>query len=202
MTTKKVDIKMAEVTEKFADYLGYKEALLQYLRAFRSNQRQGTQATKTRAEVSGGGRKPFKQKGTGRARAGSSRNPVWVHGGVSHGPNPRSWRLALTKSTKTKALFTALASKFLENNVLVLEDFSVNKPQTNIITKLLKDLELHGKTVFITSVSDTSLKKSISNTPHASYVISPNLNAYDIVSHKNIVMTKAALEILVTKANL
>lgn len=189
-----------EIKEDVSQFLKYQESVLRYVRTFNSNQRQGTQSTKTRAQVSGGGKKPFKQKGTGRARTGSTRNPIWVHGGVSHGPTPRNWRLTATKSLRTQALLCSFATKLLENNVKVLEDFEIKKPSTSDIVSILKKLKVTGAAVFVVNEANIILKKSIMNLPNVSYATAQNLNAVDIVSNKNIVMDKNSLDSLLQKA--
>ncbi|MDD5042924.1 MAG: 50S ribosomal protein L4, partial [Candidatus Omnitrophica bacterium] len=126
-----------------------KDSLYQAINSYRANQRKGLASTKTRGEVSGGGRKPWKQKGTGRARVGSSRSPLWKHGGVVFGPHPRDFSYSIPQKIKSLALKTALNAKLKENNFLVLDEFKLDEPKTKSAMKVLSSLKLvSGKSKF------------------------------------------------------
>lgn len=173
--------------------------LAQYLRVYLANQRQGTSSTKTRGEVSGGGKKPWAQKHTGRARAGSSRNPLWRHGGVAHGPKPRDWHLDLPAKVKKAATISALSQKFLAKSALILNELRIKEPQTKQIVELLKKLNLTGKTLFVTISPDVNLLKSLSNVKTVTGVTVGTLNAHDLMATTNIVFVKDAVKSLEEK---
>src|SRR3989344_2069599 len=116
--------------------------LAQYVRVYRTNQRQGTSSTLNRGEVSGGGKKPWKQKGTGRARVGSTRNPIWVHGGVAHGPKPKDWTLKLPKKVKRLALISALSSAVEKKKLTVLDKIEIESPKSKLVSEIVKNLDL------------------------------------------------------------
>ena len=130
-----------------------------------ANQRQGTQSTLTRTEVSGGGRKPWRQKGTGHARQGSIRAPQWYHGGVALGPKPRDYRYALNKKVRRLAMKSALSSKVLENNIIVLDALTVDSYKTKTIVAMLKALNVEGKALIVTAEADKKVIKSAANIP-------------------------------------
>lgn len=133
----------------------YKEALVhQALRCFRAGLRRGTHSTKTRAEVRGGGKKPWKQKGTGRARAGSIRSPLWNGGGVTFGPKPRDYSFHMPKKMRKAALRTVISDRLKEGRVKVIEDLTFSKPQTKQMIKAIKDLDLYDKKILILTASD------------------------------------------------
>ena len=169
------------------------ELLTQYIHVYRSNQRQGTSSTKTRAEVRGGGRKPWRQKGTGRARHGSTRSPIWVHGGVAHGPKPKSWNLNLSKNLKKRAMQCALSLKAKEGKLLVVNEVKFDKPSTKDMKQLIQDLRVEGKTLFILDGNDTNVVKSASNLKNVSTTSSDMLNAFDVIAFDNLVFVKDAL---------
>lgn len=170
------------------------ELLTQYVRVYRSNQRQGTSATKTRTDVSGGGRKPWRQKGTGRARHGSIRSPIWVGGGVSHGPQPKSWRLKMPQNQKRKAVIYALSARQGEGKVRVLDSFGMRKPKTKTMVEILENLDLHGKTLIILDKANTAVSKSASNLKKVRTAIADNLNAYQVLDSDNILFVKGAVD--------
>lgn len=174
-------------------------ALGQYIRVYLNNQRQGTSSTKTRGEVSGGGKKPWKQKGTGRARAGSNRSPIWRHGGITHGPKPKSWRLEVPKNVKKLALFSALSSKYSDNKIKVLDLLKIEKPKTKEIVKIIKALELESKSLIILDKKNDSVYKSVRNIPGMTTSSVENLNAFEIVKTKNILFLSDSLKALETK---
>lgn len=169
------------------------EALAQYLRVYLFNQRQGTSSAKTRAEVSGGGVKPWRQKGTGRARHGSTRSPIWAHGGVTHGPKPKSWNLSISDKIKKLAFKSALSQKFAEKKAVIISAFDFAKPSTKTMAEILKKLDLNGKTLIIWNKKDENLVKSCGNIQDLEIKFVGTLNAFDLVWAKNVVFLKDAV---------
>ena len=161
-----------------------------------ANQRQGTQSTLTRTEVSGGGRKPWRQKGTGHARQGSTRSPQWTHGGVALGPKPRSYRFTVNKKVKRLAMKSALSSKLAEGDVIVLNAIDFEGIKTKNVTEMLKALGAEGKALIVNSAVDEKLIKSARNIPGVKTALVNTLNVYDILNpDKFIVVTDAVAKI-------
>ncbi len=158
-----------------------------------ANKRQGTQSAKTRAEVSGGGKKPWRQKGTGRARQGSTRAPQWIHGGIVFAPKPRDYRMAIPKSMKRVAMKSALTSKVNDSNLLVLESLELQTPKTKEIVKMLNAFEAK-KVLIVVPVADEIAYKSVRNIEGATIIPVNNLNVYDILKHEKFIVTKEAVE--------
>ncbi len=165
------------------------------------NRRQGTHSTKTRGEAHGGGRKPWRQKGTGRARAGSRRSPVWVGGGTTFGPKPRSYKIKLPKKMKKAALAAALSDRAGEGKVVLLDRAGFTKPKTKQAIALLNRLGMTSSTLVVVGRNEYNIlvKKSFSNLPHAKCLGAPGLNVYDILRHEGLVLTLGALEELKTR---
>ena len=170
-----------------------KEVLKQYIRVYQANQRQGTSSTKTRSEVSGGGVKPWRQKGTGRARHGSIRSPIWVGGGVAHGPKPKSWRLSLNKSIKKNALKSALSQRMSEKKIIVLDNVKIDKPSTKDLIGALKKLKVEGKTLLVWIGESENLIKSVRNIPGIFLVNAGSLGAFDVMKTQNTIFLKDAV---------
>ena len=165
--------------------------------AYLSNQRLGTQSTKTRSEVSGTGKKPFRQKGTGMARQGTLRAPHMVHGGVAHGPKPRDFSLGLPKKAKRQALAESLSDKAASGSIRVLDSLDISAPRTKQAAGLLKELGLSDKsTLIVLDASDKAVAKSFRNIPNATVLPRENLNVYEVVKHEVLVLTRKALEAL------
>ncbi|WP_075620192.1 50S ribosomal protein L4 [Paenisporosarcina indica] len=160
----------------------------------RASLRQGNHKVKNRSEVAGGGRKPWKQKGTGRARQGSIRSPQWRGGGVVFGPVPRSYSYKLPKKVRRLALRSALSSKVLEENFIVLESLALNAPKTKDFLKVLKDLSIEKKALFVTAELDENVALSARNIPGVSVVTATGINVLDLLGHEKIIVTKAAVE--------
>ena len=160
----------------------------------RASLRQGNHKVKNRSEVAGGGRKPWKQKGTGRARQGSIRSPQWRGGGVVFGPVPRSYSYKLPKKVRRLALRSALSAKVLEQNFIVLESLMFDAPKTKDFLKVLKDLSIEKKALFVTAELDEFVAKSARNIPGVSVVSATGINVLDLLGHEKIVVTKAAVE--------
>ena len=156
---------------------------------FLANQRQGTQSTKTRSEVSGGGRKPWRQKGTGRARQGSIRAPHWVGGGIALGPKPRSYSYKLNKKERRLAIKSCLSSKVIENELTVIDKFEFNEIKTKEVAKMLNNLKLEGKTLILLPEKNEIIQKSARNIKGVKTLSVNTINAYDLVKYKNLVVT-------------
>ena len=193
------------------------------VRAYLMNQRQGTQSTLTRTEVSGGGKKPWRQKGTGRARQGSTRAPQWTHGGVALGPKPRDYRLAMNKKTKRVALFSALSDKVAAGQLVVVDDITLNEYKTAEMVKMLNALgcqkevtksykvttvegdevvkerktrtaTVAEKALVVLSEVNSFVVKSCSNIPGVVTTLSSTINVYEVLNAEKVVMTRAAVE--------
>ena len=154
-----------------------------------ANQRQGTQSTKTRAEVRGGGKKPWRQKGTGRARQGSIRAPHWVGGGIALGPKPRSYSYKLNKKERRLAIKSCLSSKVIENELTVVDKFEFNEIKTKEVAKMLYNLKLEGKTLILLPEKNEIIQKSARNIKGVKTLSVNTINAYDLVNYKNLVVT-------------
>jgi large subunit ribosomal protein L4 len=164
------------------------------VRNFMANGRQGTSATKTRGDVSGAGRKLWKQKGTGRARIASLRSPLWKGGGNAHGPQPRDWSYNMPKKMRRGALRSALSERVREGNVIVIEGWSLDKPKTKEFVSSLTDLGLEGKTLIVDSFDNQNLVLAARNLRRAKVVNSSGLNIYDLLYHEKLVLSQAAIE--------
>ena len=161
-----------------------------------ANQRQGTQSTLTRTEVSGGGRKPWRQKGTGHARQGSTRAPQWVHGGIALGPKPRSYRFTISKKVRRLAMKSALSSKLADNSVVVLNNISFDTIKTKNVVEMLKALGAEGKALIVMPAVDENVIKSARNIPGVKTTLVSTLNVYDVLNcDKFIVVTDAVAKI-------
>lgn len=167
--------------------------LSQYIRVYRTNQRQGTSSTKNRSEVSGGGAKPWRQKGTGRARQGSSRSPIWVGGGVAHGPKPKNWGGLLSKSIKENALKSALSIKAKDKKIIVLEHSKIEKPKTKDFAKVLEKIMIGDKATIVWFGDCAGLIKSSRNLPEITLVNAESLGAYDVVKTSSLIFLKDAI---------
>ena len=158
-----------------------------------ANQRQGTQSTLTRTEVRGGGRKPWRQKGTGHARQGSIRAPQWTHGGIALGPKPRSYRFTVNKKLKRLAMKSALSTKVLDNNMIVLDALELDTFKTKTIVEMLKALNVEGKALIVTAEADTKVIKSAANIPGIKTAAVNTLNVYDILNYDKFIVVKNAV---------
>jgi len=160
------------------------EVLVNYL----ANQRQGTQSTKTRAEVRGGGRKPWRQKGTGRARQGSIRAPQWIKGGIALGPKPRSYKYSLNKKEKRLAIRSVLSSKVLENELTVVDKLELKEIKTKSMVKAFADLKLEGKTLVVLPEKNLNVQASTNNIEGAKTILVNEINVYDLLKYTNLVL--------------
>ena len=161
-----------------------------------ANKRQGTQSALTRAEVSGGGRKPWRQKGTGRARQGSTRAPQWTHGGIVFAPKPRDYSYTLNKKAKRLALKSALSSKASEQNIIVIDSIKMDAPKTKEFAAFLAAVGAEKKPLVVTAAADQNVVKSGRNIPGCEVTFANLLNVYDIVNANKLVVDKAALAVI------
>lgn len=171
-----------------------KAVIHQVVRAQLANKRQGTKSTLTRSEVRGGGRKPYRQKGTGRARQGSIRSPQFVKGGVAFAPKPRSFRIELPKKVKRLALKGVLTSKVLEDNFIVVENLALDQPKTKEMVKVLNNLNITGKTLIVTEEPDVNVHRAAGNIPTVAITLVNTLNTLDIINSDKLLLTRAAVE--------
>ncbi|MFD1021206.1 50S ribosomal protein L4 [Thalassobacillus hwangdonensis] len=160
----------------------------------RASLRQGTHKVKNRSEVRGGGRKPWRQKGTGRARQGSIRSPQWVGGGTVFGPTPRSYSYKLPKKVRRLALRSALSSKVNDENLIVLESLSLDAPKTKEVVSLLNALDVNSKVLIVTADEDVNVTRSSNNIKTAKTVSVEQMNVMDLLSHDKLILTKEAAE--------
>ena len=156
---------------------------------FLANQRQGTQSTKTRAEVRGGGRKPWRQKGTGRARQGSIRAPQWIKGGIALGPKPRSYKYTVNKKEKRLAIKSCLSSKVLEKELIVVDSLPLKEIKTKEMAKALNNLKVEGKTLILLPEKNETVQKSARNIEGPKTTLVNTINVYDLLKYKNLVIT-------------
>lgn len=164
------------------------------VRAYLLNQRQGTQSTLTRTEVSGGGKKPWKQKGTGRARQGSTRSPQWVHGGVALGPKPRSYRVSLNKKVKRTALFSALSAKVAGGEMIVIDEIATAEYKTKNMVAMLTAVGAAKKTLIVLPEVDEKVIKSCANIAGVKTALYNEINVYDVLNCDTFIVAKAAVE--------
>ena len=167
----------------------------QYIKSFLRNQRQGTHCTKNRADVRGGGAKPWRQKGTGRARSGSNTSPVWVGGGRAFGPKPRDYKRHIPKRLKRQALFTAFSQKAANEKVIVIDDFQMEQPKTKAVVEFLAGLELYGKKVLILNEGvNRNFELSCRNIPGVEYMRARLVNSYRLMNAEYLLLTESALK--------
>ena len=158
-----------------------------------ANRRQGTQSALTRTEVSGGGKKPWRQKGTGRARQGSTRSPQWRHGGVVFAPKPRDYRIVVNKKVRRLAMKSALTDKVLNNNFIVLDTLELSAPKTKEMAAVLKNLGVEKKALVVTEAVNGTMVRASNNIPTVKTTEVGTLNVYDIVNAEKAIVTKAAI---------
>jgi len=170
-----------------------KAVMYDFIKMQLANKRQGTSSTKTRTEVRGGGRKPWRQKGTGRARVGSSRNPVWRGGGIAFGPKPRDYSYKLPQKVRRLALKSALSSKALDNKIVIVDEFNFDQPKTKVMVQALEALKVGKKTLLITADGNVNVVKSARNIEGVKPMRADFINVYDILKHDTLLMTKDAV---------
>ena len=161
---------------------------------FLANQRQGTQSTLTRTEVQGGGRKPWRQKGTGHARQGSIRAPQWVHGGIALGPKPRDYNYSLNKKEKRLAMKSAFSTKVIDNNLIVVNEIETKEYKTKVMVDMLKAIGAEGKALIVTADVDAKVVKSAANIPGVKTATVNTLNVYDILNYDKFIVSSEAVK--------
>ena len=169
-------------------------AVHEVIKNYLANQRQGTQSAKTRGDVRGGGRKPFRQKGTGRHRQGSTTDPTQVGGGVAFAPKPRSYRYSIPKKVRRLAMFSALSSKVKENEIIVVDSLAFEAPKTKEMVKFLEAVKAAKKALIVTESKDENVVRSASNIPGVVTTTATQLNVYEIVGHDSFIITKDAVK--------
>ena len=157
---------------------------------FLANQRQGTQSTKTRSEVSGGGKKPWRQKGTGRARQGSTRAPQWIKGGIALGPKPRSYKYTVNKKERQLAVKSVLSSKVLENELVVVDSLPLKEIKTKEMVKALSNLKVEGKALIMLPEKNENVQKSARNIDGVKTTLVETINVYDLLKYNKLVVTE------------
>ncbi|PKQ28111.1 MAG: 50S ribosomal protein L4 [Candidatus Anoxymicrobium japonicum] len=183
--------------ELSGEYFGVKPnkyAIHQVVRMQRAAARAGTASTKTRAEARGGGVKPWRQKGTGRARAGSCRSPIWKGGGVVFGPKPRDYSFRVPRKVRRLAFCSALSDAASDDRVTVLEDFALSTPSTSVAVEILGKLDMHGKIMVVVGEDDLNVEKSFRNLAHVETFLSSEVNTYDILRFDSLLLLKGALD--------
>lgn len=168
------------------------EAMHQVVKMLLANRRQGTQSALTRAEVRGGGIKPWKQKGTGRARHGSTRSPQWTHGGIVFAPKPRSYRYSVPKKIKRIAMKSALTSKVADNDLIVVDELSFTAPKTKLVVGMLENLKVGKKTLIVLAEKNENVERSARNIEGVKTALVNTLNVYDILNYDKFIITKEA----------
>ena len=169
-------------------------AVLEVIKNYLANQRQGTQSAKTRGEVRGGGRKPFRQKGTGRHRQGHSTDPSQIGGGVVFAPKPRDYRYSVPKKLKRLAMLSALSSKLQEKELIVIDELKFEAPKTKEMVKTLSNVKAEGKTLIITANKDENVVRSAANIPGVRTALVGTMNVYEIINHTNLILTQDAVK--------
>lgn len=164
------------------------------IKNYLANQRQGTQSAKTRSEVRGGGRKPFRQKGTGRHRQGSTTDPTQVGGGIVFAPKPRDYRYSVPKKVKRLALKSVLSAKVADNEIIVLDELKFDEPKTKEMVKVLDNIKADKKTLIVMDEKDENVVRSASNIQGVRTALVGTMNVYEIINHYSLVLTKAAAE--------
>jgi len=183
------------------DQKGKKGLVWESVKCYLANQRQGNASTKTRAEVSGTGRKPHRQKHTGHSRHGSRRSPLFVGGGIAWGARPRDYSYELPKKLRRQALALALTARKGEEAVTVVEDFELPEPKTREMVKVLKGLNLDGKVLLLTGGASENLKRASRNLPKLTVMAAQQVSTYDVVSHQRIVLTESGLKRLAARVS-
>ncbi len=209
MTTEAISIPVYNIEGQQVDTLNLnprvfgaavnKECVYQVVNAFRAGQRKGQAATKTRGEVSGGGRKPWKQKGTGRARAGSIRSPLWRHGGVVFGPHPRDFSYSVPQKLRCVALCSVLSAKVKEKNLIVLDSFALQTAKTKDAAKVFVNLKITDSALLLIDKANDPMQRAVRNLKNVDWNIANNTNTYEVLSHKKLVLTKDAVDDLVKR---
>ena len=187
-------VKELELNESIFGIEPNEEVVHSVLINFLANQRQGTQSTKTRAEVSGGGRKPWRQKGTGRARQGSTRAPQWIKGGIALGPKPRSYKYTVNKKERALAVKSVLSSKVLDNELVVVDSIPMKEIKTKEMVKTLSNLKVEGKTLIMLPEKNENVQKSARNIENVKTTLVETINVYDLLKYNKLVVTEDTIK--------
>ena len=187
-------VKELELNESIFVIEPNEEVVHSVLINFLANQRQGTQSTKTRAEVSGGGRKPWRQKGTGRARQGSTRAPQWIKGGIALGPKPRSYKYTVNKKERALAVKSVLSSKVLDNELVVVDSIPMKEIKTKEMVKTLSNLKVEGKTLIMLPEKNENVQKSARNIENVKTTLVGTINIYDLLKYNKLVVTEDTIK--------
>lgn len=194
LNTKGVEVEKIELAAEVFGIEPNVPAMHIMVKSYLANQRQGTQSALTRAEVSGGGKKPWRQKGTGRARQGSTRSPQWTHGGIALGPKPRSYTKKLNKKVKQIAMFSALSSKVANNEMVVVDAIVAESYKTKVMAAMLTAVGAGKKALVVLEAPNAMVVKSLANIPGVKVAYANTLNAYDILNCNTIVFAQAAVQ--------
>lgn len=183
-----------ELNEKVFGIEPNQNAVYAVVKNYLANRRQGTQSAKTRGDVRGGGRKPFRQKGTGRHRQGSTTDPSQIGGGVVFAPKPRSYRYTLPKKLRRLAMLSALSSKVKENEIIVLDQLTMSEPKTKEMIKVLGNVNAGRKALIVMAEKDENVIRSAANIPGVRTALVSTMNVYEIINHTNFIVTKEAVK--------
>ncbi|MCF8022386.1 MAG: 50S ribosomal protein L4 [Clostridiales bacterium] len=182
-----------ELSDEIFGISVHRQAMHDVVVSHLAKKRRGTHATKNRAEVRGGGKKPWRQKGTGRARQGTRRSPIWVGGGTVFGPSPRNYSNRVPKKVRRLALKSALSSKVNDGEIKVLDNLSMEYPKTKEMNGILKNLDINSSSLIVTARADENVYKSARNIPGTKFMPAQNLNVYDVLSQGTLVITRDAV---------
>lgn len=188
------DVGTIELNEKVFGIEPNQNAVHAVVKNYLANRRQGTQSAKTRGDVRGGGRKPFRQKGTGRHRQGSTTDPSQIGGGVVFAPKPRSYRYTLPKKLRRLAMLSALSSKVKENEIIVLDQLTMSEPKTKEMIKVLGNVNAGRKALIVMAEKDENVIRSAANIPGVRTALVSTMNVYEIINHTNFIVTKEAVK--------
>ncbi|MFH1846407.1 MAG: 50S ribosomal protein L4 [Candidatus Omnitrophota bacterium] len=183
-----------QLDEKLFDGRVNKTLLYEVIKMYDANYHKGTASTKTRADVSGGGKKPWRQKGTGRARVGSSRNPLWRHGGTIFGPKPRDYSYSMPKKAVKKALLSSLNARLMEKGIKPIVKIDFLEAKTKIAKSVIDNLKVEGKVLVVVDEMTLPVKRSFQNLKHVSLMEGQNINAKDVLLHESLIIEKEAFE--------
>ncbi len=189
-----IELPAAIFDERPREHLVYEVAQMQM-----ANRRAGTASSKTRSEVSGGGRKPWAQKGTGRARAGSSRSPIWEGGAVVHGPRPRDWSYRLPGQARRVALCSVLSDRCRSGALLVVDSIELPEPKTKRVVELLRTLDIRESVLIVDGVTNDGLERAARNLPNVKVLRTEGVNVYDVLRYRRLVLTRQAVNALVER---
>ncbi len=190
-------VKEIELPEEIFSYPVKKHLIWEVVKAFLANRRKGSASTKTRGEVRGGGRKPWRQKGRGTARAGSNRSPLWRHGGTTFGPKPRDYYVNIPKRMKKNALKSAIAAKYRDNEMIVIDDLSINTPKTKTFNEIIKKFDINSVLIVDSKEKNENFENlylASRNIPKVKCVSNEEVNLYDVVKYKNIMFSEEGLK--------